>query len=431
MWSLVTEVARNRRISCAAAVLVLVPAGGLAALTDGRAAPSRSVATVQIGALLDLKSGWTSLGRASRVTLQLAAADAGNRLVRAGSPVRVRLRIVDVRGNPEVAVRELRRLAASGVHVVIGPESSAEVRAVRAAARSLGVVVVSQGSTAHSLAISGDNVFRLVPDDRREAEALVALLKRDGVKAIVPAWRDDPGNAGLVTSVRSRFQAQGGIASAGVRYATDETAFASTVAQLRAQVSATKAGGKKTAVYLAGFDEVAELFHAATKDPVLKSVAWYGSDGVALSRLLIGDRTAASFAAARGYPNPILGLDAAAVKRSATLRRRVRARLGHDPDAFALTAYDALQIAARAAERAGGAGNTARFKRALARTANGYRGVTGTIRLNAAGDRAYGSFDFWSVCANGGSFAWRKTSAYLASAVGHGRIVKRQACATR
>src|SRR5207249_3028799 len=171
MWSPIIEVARNRRVSGGAAVLVLLAAGGLAALTDGRAAPSRDVATVQIGALLDLKSGWTSLGRASRVTLQLAAADAGNRLVRTGSPTRVRLRIVDVRGNPETAVRELRRLAASGVHVVIGPESSAEVRAVRTAARSLGVVVVSQGSTAHSLAISGDNVFRLVPDDRREAEA--------------------------------------------------------------------------------------------------------------------------------------------------------------------------------------------------------------------------------------------------------------------
>src|SRR5919201_2548325 len=165
------------RAVCAVALLALL-AGGSAALTDGRAAHSSSAATVQIGALLDLKSGWTSLGRASRVTLQLAAADAGNRLLRRGSPTRVRLRIVDVQGKPDLAVRELRRLAASGVHVVIGPESSAEVRAVRAAAASLGVVVVSQGSTAHSLAISGDNVFRLVPDDRREAEVMVALLQR-------------------------------------------------------------------------------------------------------------------------------------------------------------------------------------------------------------------------------------------------------------
>jgi branched-chain amino acid transport system substrate-binding protein len=417
------------RVACGAAALVLV-AGAPAGLAAGGAARSSSARTVELGALLDLKSGWTSLGRASRVTLQLAAADANARLARAGSSTRVHLRIVDVQGKPDLAARQLRRLAAAGVRIFIGPESSAEVKAVRSAASSAGAVVVSQGSTAHSLAIGGDNVFRLVPDDRREAEALVALLKRDGVRTLVPAWRSDPGNAGLVTSVRSRFRARGGRVTAGVRYATDETAFTGTVAALRAQVSAARASGGKVAVYLAAFDEVVDLFHEAAKDSVLSSVTWYGSDGVALSRRLVGNRSAAAFAAARGYPNPSLGLDAVATKRSASLRRRVRARLGSTPDAFALTAYDALEIAVRASERAGATGSVARLKQAFARTANGYRGVTGTLRLNAAGDRAYGSFDFWSVCAKGGTFEWRRTSTYLASGIGHGRIVKRSACAT-
>jgi branched-chain amino acid transport system substrate-binding protein len=410
------------RIAGGAAALLLVAA--LAALANGRAAPASGAATLQVGALLDLKTGWTSLGRASRVTLQLGAADAGTR--------RVRLRIVDVQGKPELAVRELRRLARSGVRVVIGPESSAEVRAVRAAARSLGVVVVSQGSTAHSLAISGDNVFRLVPDDRREGEAMVALLKHQGVQTIVPAWRDDPGNAGLVTSLRSGFRARGGRVTAGVRYGTDETAFTGTVAKLRAQVSAARANGRRTGVYLAAFDEVVDLFHEAAKDPVLSSVPWYGSDGVALSRRLVTDRPAASFASHRRYPNPTLGLDAAATKRSASLRRRARARLGSTPDALALAAYDALQIVVQAGERAGGTGNLARFKRAFVQVAHGYRGVSGTVVLNAAGDRTYGSYDFWSVCAGGlqKSFKWTPTFTYLASGVGHGRIVAREACPT-
>jgi branched-chain amino acid transport system substrate-binding protein len=409
------------RAACAVVVLGVL-GGGSAALTDGGAARSSSAAPVQIGALLDLKSGWTSLGRASRATLQLAAADAGAR--------RVRLKIVDAQGKPELAVRGLRRLAAGGVRVVIGPESSAEVRAVRAAARSLGVVVISQGSTAHSLAIRGDNVFRLVPDDRREGEAMVALLKRDGVRAVVPAWRDDPGNAGLVTSVRSRFRAGGGAVTAGVRYATTEEAFTDTVAKLRAQVTSARASGRKTGVYLAAFDEVVDLFHAAAKDPVLSSVTWYGSDGVVLSRRLVEDRPAASFASHRRYPNPTLGLDAAATKRSAALRRRVRARLGSEPDALALAAYDAFEISLRAAERTGGAANLARFKRAFVQIGHGYRGVSGTVLLNAAGDRAYGSYDFWSVCAGGAqkSFRWSRTFSYLSSGVGHGRIARRAAC---
>jgi hypothetical protein len=103
-----------------------------------------------------------------------------------------------------------------------------------------------------------DNVYRLVPDDRREAEALVALLRRDQVKAIAPIWRNDAGNAGLVTSLRARF---GGIASTGVAYGTGESGFSAEVAALHQKVAALRARKVgKVGVYLAGFDEVVDLF---------------------------------------------------------------------------------------------------------------------------------------------------------------------------
>ena len=408
-------------------LLALFAVVGSAASPDARAARETSHTTnVRVGALLDLTSGWTSLGRASKVTLAIAAEQANRRLAKAGSPVRIRLEIVDVRGKPEEATRQLRRLAGRGVRVFIGPESSSEVRAVRPAANSLGVLVVSQGSTAHSLALAGDNVFRLVPDDRREAEALVALLKHDHVKALAPIWRNDAGNAGLVKSLKARFK---GLVSHGVAYGTAESGFATQVAALRQQVGVFQ-GRKvgKVAVYLAGFDEVVDLFHAAADDRTLSSVPWYGSDGVALTTRLVKDARAAAFAAGHGYPNPTLGLDAKAERRSARLRARVRAKLGSQPDAFALTTYDALQIVARAAERTRGVSPIRRFKREFARIAHGYEGVTGKIVLNAAGDRAFGSFDFWSVCRSGAAFAWLRTYSYLASGVGRGHIVKRQAC---
>lgn len=426
----------TRRFACgmvrgpvvlAACVIALSLAVGPAAAPNGNAArPAAPTRLLLVGGLLDLSSGWTSLGRASRVTLDLAAADANARLARAGSLVRVRVTSVDVRGKPSEAVRQLRRLAAQGIRVFVGPESSAEVRAVRAAANRLGVLVVSQGSTAHSLALAGDNVFRLVPDDRREAEAMTALLKRDRIRAVAPIWRNDPGNAGLVTSLRGRFK---GVVSAGVPYATDTTDFSSTAAALSQQVNALKARKLgAVGVYLAGFDEVVDLFRAASTDSTLGSVRWYGSDGVALTTRLIGNARAAAFANARGYPNPTLGLDAQATRRSATLRARIRARLGSRPDAFALTTYDALQIAVRAAEKTGGIVRIGQFRREFAKAAHGYEGVTGTIVLNASGDRAYGSFDFWSVCRSHGAFAWQRTFSYLASGVGRGHIVKRAAC---
>ncbi len=419
---------RAWRQAVGVALVAAVFASGAHAGTGG-ASTATPTDELTVGALLDLKSGWTTLGHASRVTLRLAVADANARLARRGSGMRVRLKVIDVHGDPQATVRALRRLAAAGVRVVIGPQASAEVGAVRAAAGALGVVLISQGSTAHSLAVRGDNVFRFVPDDLREGEALVALLRRDGVDAIVPVWRNDAGNAGLADSVRKRFRRLGGSVADGVRYGTGVSDFTPTLDRVRTQVGSLRAGGaSRVAVYLAAFDEVVDLFETATRDAFFGSLPWYGSDGVALSPRLVGSQAAASFAAGVGYPNPILGLGDAAARRSRNLVRRIEARLGRTPDAFALTAYDGLQIAVDASTRAGVVGDPARLRRAVAAVADGHRGATGKLLLNAAGDRAFGSYDFWSICAGGNSAEWRRTASYLATAPNRGRIVTRQGC---
>jgi branched-chain amino acid transport system substrate-binding protein len=410
---------------------ILAAAGiaSLGLLLAGGSGAARAPDELTVGALLDLKGGWTSLGHASRVTLRLAVADANRRLARSGSARRVRLKVIDVHGSPRAARRGLRRLGADGVRVVIGPQSSSEVRAVRRAAGSLGVVLISQGSTAHSLAIRHDNVFRFVPDDIREGEALVALLQRDEIDAIVPVWRNDTGNAGLARSVRQRFSRVGGSVADGVRYGTNVSDFRPVLERVRGQVASLRSrGASRVAVYLAAFGEVTRLFETASGDPLLASLRWYGSDGVALDPGLIASRKAAAFAAGVGYPNPTLGLDRAAARRSRRLVRRIRARLGRRPDAFALSAYDALRVAVKASIRAGGVENLLRFKRSLRRTAHGYAGMSGKMVLNAAGDRAYGTYDFWSVCTDGASASWKRTWSYLARAPGRGRIVVRDRC---
>jgi branched-chain amino acid transport system substrate-binding protein len=380
-----------------------------------------------VGAILDLSAGWTSLGRASRVTLGLAVADANAALARSGSPLRVRLRITDAGGEPAVALRELRRLAAAGVRVVVGPQGSSEVAAVRRAATKLGVVVISQGSTAHSLALAGDNVLRFVPDDLREGEAVVALLRRDRIDAIVPVWRRDAGNAGLERSVRRQFAAAGGDVAGGVPYATKTTTFDGVVASIARQASALRNGGAaRVGIYLAGFDEVVDLFRAARSDSTLR-LPWYGSDGVALSTRLVGNKTAATFAHSAGYPNPTVGLSDSLVRKARPLLARARKQLGRDPDALALSAYDALRIAVEARERAGDSAGP-NLRRALVAAADAHVGITGKMSLNRAGDRAYGNFDFWSVCPVQGKFQWRRTFEYAARTVGSGRILARARC---
>jgi branched-chain amino acid transport system substrate-binding protein len=414
-----------RRPTSALLCLALVAALAIAP-GDAARRPSAQNELV-VGAILDLAGGWTSLGRASRVTLRIAAIDANAALAHRGSALRVRVQIVDAKGDPAIALRELRRFAAAGVRVVVGPQSSSEVAAVRKTATRLGVVVISQGSTAHSLALARDNVLRFVPDDIREGEALVALLRRDQIDAVVPVWRQDAGNAGLERSVRRQFLAAGGKVSPGVPYAPTETTFGSVVSSVSGQITALRsAGARRIGVYLAGFDEVVDLFHAAGSAPALQ-VPWYGSDGVVLSTRLVNDQAAASFADAVGYPNPTVGLSDAVVRRARPVIALARTRLGRSPDALALSAYDALRIAVEARERAGNV-RGARLRRAVVAAANAHVGVTGRMRLNSAGDRAYGNFDFWSVCRAGTRYGWVRTFEYAARRVGSGRILTRKRC---
>jgi branched-chain amino acid transport system substrate-binding protein len=427
MWAAPAGARHAARILLLAAFCgSLAIAPGDAARADATGAASQARNEFVVGAILDLSAGWTSLGRASRATLQLAEADANAALARRGADLRVRVDVVDAKGEPALALRQLRRLARTGVRIVVGPQKSSEVGAVRRAATSLGVLVISQGSTAHSLAYS-DNVFRFVPDDLREGEALVALLRHDRIDAIVPVWRRDPGNAGLERSVHRKFLAVGGKVSEGVPYPTTATSFKAVASSISAQVGLLRsAGAKHVGVYLAGFDEVVDLFHAARAESTLR-VQWYGSDGVALSTALAHDESAAAFAHSVGYPNPTVGLSDALLRRAAPLLARARKRLGRDPDALALTAYDALRIAVEARQRAG-AGGGATLRRALVAAANRHVGVTGRMALNRAGDRAYGDFDFWSLCPLRAKFRWVRTFEYAARRSGAGRIVPRARC---
>jgi hypothetical protein len=168
----------------------------------------------------------------------------------------------------------------------------------------------------------------------------------DGVRTVVPVWRNDAGNAGLASAVRAGFSARGGSVVEGVTYGAETQDFSATVTALRAQLEQAIAqhGSSHVAVYLAAFDEVVAFFASAQADPVLASVRWYGSDAVAQSALL---QPAAAEFAIRTDANPVFGLDEGARDiwgRSCSGSVR---RTNLEPDAFALGVYDAVWVVAR------------------------------------------------------------------------------------
>src|SRR6266404_3708516 len=377
-----------RTLTCCALAFFLAGHGA-----GGQSARLRSQREFRVGVLVSLTGSWSSLGQNTVAALQIAAKQLEATARTQHDGYRFRLLVRDTQLDPSLALAAIKDLDKCGVKIVIGPQSSAEVAMIKPYADVHNMLVISQGSTASSLAIPGDNIFRFCPNDTREAEALVALLQHDGIRAIVPLWRNDTGNNGLHDSVKIRFQALGGRVTPGFRYETNTSNFSTATNAVASQIGTLIGSGinpSAVAVYLAAFDEAVDVFHSAEANSTLANTAWYGSDGVALSAALTGDSSAAGFAASVGYPNPIFGLPDALRNRWQPISDEIEARTGITPDAFALSAYDALFVVNLALQNPKPLKNFDRFKAAFVEEADHYQGVTGSTALDAAGDRLNG-----------------------------------------
>jgi branched-chain amino acid transport system substrate-binding protein len=377
--------------------------------------PLHSHREFKIGVLASLTGSGNSLGQDTVAALQIATdqLDAEAKANQGG--YRFHLFVRDTQQDPVKALAAIKDLDKRGVQIIVGPQTSAEVAMIKPFADAHNILVISQGSTASSLAIAGDNIFRFCPNDKREAAAIVALMQHDGIHAIVPLWRNDAGNNGLHDSVKAAFENIGGTVTSGFQYQPTTTDFSAATASVASQIQSLVTAGADTnsiAIYLAAFDEAVGVFHSAAANSTLSSARWYGSDGVALSAALTGDASASAFAASAYYPNPTFGLDDALQNLWQPVANAIEARTGITPDAFALSAYDALFVVERALRVTGNLKDFASFKSAFVDAANAYSGVTGSTALDTAGDRLSADFDFWAVRQVNGTFSWVRIGTY-------------------
>src|SRR5436309_11968323 len=220
----------------------------------------------KVGVLATLNGSGFTLGRDTVAALQIAEEQLEADAISQHGGYRFKFFVRDTQHDPSKALEAIKDLDRRGVQIIIGPQTSSEVAMIKAYADAHNILVISQGSTASSLAIPGDNIFRLCPDDVLEAKAIVALMLHDGISHIVPLWRNDAGNNGLHDSVKAQFEALGGTVASGFRYETTTTDFSAATSSIASQITSLVGGGTDAstiAVYLAAFDEVVDVFHAA------------------------------------------------------------------------------------------------------------------------------------------------------------------------
>ncbi len=405
---------RGRHATWVVAVFVAVLALALASTPVAAQSPAPS-GVLHVGALLSITGGGSSLGNTSRAALEVARDRWNQQLAKQHRDLRVELDVVDTGQDPTRAAAAFPQLAGQGARIIIGPQSSSEVAAVQGLANQQGVLLVSQGSTASSLAMPNNNVFRFVPNDHVEGRASTDLIAAQGARVIVPMWRDDRGNQGLADSVRAAATAGGIQVTAGFRYEPSTTDYTAGLAAVGSQVAEAvhQVGSAHVAVYLAGFEEVANVLSAALQTPGLASVRWYGGDGSAQAPQLLVAGSAGFASKTGGYPSPLVALPAARARSDALLVAQIAKRAHATPDAFALAAYDGFNVAVKTLLATGTGVDGPTLRAGFARTANGYAGVTGTIELDQNGDRASAPYAYWSICGGGGKRpSWMRTGTW-------------------
>lgn len=365
---------------------------------------------IKVGGLLSLTGNWSSLGITSQEAMNLAVKEINNRMEQTGSRYRFSITVYDTKLDTSGAQAAIREAFKNNIRFIIGPQSSAEVQAVSAFANSNGILLVSQGSTAGSLAIAGDAIFRFCPGEDLEGDAMAQAIYGSGRRALISISRDDVGNMELRQAVDKAFLSRGGTVDTITPWASTLPDFSTVLATLKKKIQERikLVGADKVAVYLASFDRSKELFRQASADPVFSSVRWYGGDGIALSSELLSDAGASAFAVAAGFQAPTLGLPQQVHPDLRTIAEAIKNKTGIEPDAYSLAVYDALWVIARTVAAFPEPTNDfTKVKDIFQREANQFYGITGPMYLNEAGDRSKGNFDYWAIVTEKGTYKWK------------------------
>ena len=389
-------------------LFVVIFTAGMLAVIPGGVAADGPTGTIQIGGLLSLSGSSSSSGGQMDAAARLAVDDFNAYLNQSGALWSLEWVLEDVQTDPDVALDSILSMNSRSIDIVIGPDTSAGLERIIDYVNANGMLLVSPSSTAPNLAIPGDAVFRLAPNDAGQGQALGKLLDSDGVRVLVPFWRGDSYGNGLRDAAARDFEGRGGIVQVGVRYDPTTPEHSLEVQLLNKYVAEASEtyGADRVAVLVIGFDEVEAIIRAAAQYDQLKSVRWYGDGSAAQSGALLDDEVSVRFLTEVEFRavQPFVSNG----ERGAYVRNAVAADFGEDISPYIYPAYDAVWVVGKAIEAAGGA-DTPAVKAALPGVASQYTGAMSSARLDGAGDLDLHDYAVWSVEDN----TWRAKTTYL------------------
>ena len=369
-----------------------------------------------VGAILPFTGSLSSLGKSVKIALENAENDVNKHFEEMNSSSHFRLLMADSKTSPEESLVAIKKLHENGAKIIVGPATSTAVSAVKGYADANNIILISYSSTSPLLSIKGDNLFRLVPDDTYQGKIIAQRMINDGIKVIVPFWRSDIYGNELYNSTKSNFEKLGGKVEEGINYHPYTGKFATSLHRINfimwnqdleklsgiVSDAVRKYGVHSVGVYIISYDEITPILIQAPLYGMLEKVRWYGSDSIAQNHHITKNVDSAMFAMKTNFTNPLYSISNE-TEESHALEKELEKKL-HEAGSitYPAIAYDSYWIAAQSLDKnstiiSDKENFSKSFKELVVETAESFEGMSGRIKLNAAGDRIGGNYDFWIV----------------------------------
>ena len=351
---------------------------------------------VNIGLILPLSGDLATHGLENLEGSRFGVVEFNKHLEEIGAPWTLKMTSEDSATSPVIALEKLTALNAKGIKMIVGPETSSNIRNMKGYSDSNNMLLVSCCSSAPALAIPNDSVYRLVPDDSNQGTALSKLIQHEGIKVLVPVWRGDTWGDGLSDATTSSFVKRGGEIDEGVRYNPESPEFSASTSLLAEKVQGyvDKYGKDKVGVLFLGFAEILQFTQSASQHEILDDVRWFGPGANTKEHKLIEDPIGLEFSTNVQFTT----VQFAASKNPTydKVQDHLTETLGTEPNTFVHSSYDAVWIIGLAILETQSTDVTT-IKSVISDIAENYSGAIGPTILNEAGDLAQADYEIWGI----------------------------------
>ena len=351
---------------------------------------------VKIGLILPLTGDLATHGIENLEGSKYGVVEFNKHLEEIDAPWHLKMVSEDSATSPVIALEKLTALNAKGIGIVVGPETSSNIRNIKGYSDSNNMLLVSCCSSAPALAIPNDSVFRLVPDDTNQGTAISKLIQHEGIEVLIPVWRGDTWGDGISEASTGSFVDRGGQIDEGIRYNPESPEFSASTSLLAEKVRGyvDEYGADKVAVLFLGFAEILQFTQSASEHDILDDVRWFGPGANTKEHRLIDDPIGLEFSTSVQFTT----VQFAASKNP--IYDRVQAHLtetlGTEPNTFVHSSYDAVWIIGLAMLETQST-DVSTIKAAIPEIAENYSGAIGPTKLNEAGDLAQADYEVWGI----------------------------------